>query len=78
MASTHLQPHSTGDTRSACENRLIRMSSHLRSWSETIPELREATSGPAGIERIITRAEHVFPPVRDRRSPPGGARRGCR
>lgn len=36
------------------------MTDHLRAWSETIPELREATGGPAGIERIIGRAEHVF------------------
>ncbi len=62
MAATDREPQGSGDVRSACENRLTRMTAHLRSWSETIPELREATGGAAGIERIITRAEHVFLP----------------
>jgi hypothetical protein len=52
--------------RAAAERRLLRMTTHLRAWSETIPEFREATGGPAGIERIIERAEHVFLPF-----PPG-------
>jgi len=44
----------------AAERRLLRMTAHLREWSDSIAELREATGGREGIERIIARVEHVF------------------
>lgn len=51
-----------GMARETLERRLARMTSHLRDWSRQIPELREATGGVAGIDRVIERAEHVFVP----------------
>ncbi|HEU5183625.1 MAG TPA: alpha/beta fold hydrolase [Gemmatimonadaceae bacterium] len=55
------EPYVTGSD-DAAERQLSRMTGHLRAWSQTIPELREATGGPAGVDRIIERAEHVFLP----------------
>ena len=52
-------------SRAVAERALVRMSAHLQQWSESIPEVREATGGPATIERIIERAEHVFLPSND-------------
>jgi alpha-beta hydrolase superfamily lysophospholipase len=49
-------------SRADAERRLQRMTSHLLAWSETIPELREATGGRDAIERVIARVEHVFVP----------------
>jgi alpha-beta hydrolase superfamily lysophospholipase len=47
----------------AAEQRLSRMTNHLRAWSQTIPQLRAATGGPRGVDHIIERAEHAFLPL---------------
>lgn len=61
MSSTDIQPDE-GRSGQAAERRLLRMTTHLRDWAAAIPELREATGGSAGIDRIVKRAEHVFLP----------------
>jgi UDP-glucose 4-epimerase len=47
------------------EETLEASTAHLRTWSRSVPGLREVLEGPADIDRMVERVEHVLIPYRD-------------
>lgn len=47
------------------EETLEPATAHLRTWSRSVPGLRKALDGPADIDRMVERVEHVLIPYRD-------------